>query len=440
LATCALAILVLPGAAEARSSGGGASLGDITLRVAAMPTGAITLSPAGKDPQTDETIDTCSYDYPGGECLVVYSVGPSPLTVTLTPDPGVGQDFYAWSTADCGAEPTCEVVLKDSERPPQVLALFTPAELSVLIAGSGTVTTSDGSINCLDPQVLDPASDCQELLPAGSTLTLEAKPAEQGEAVTWVFGCDPGDDENASTCVARPENRFVGVRFGDAPGPAPPFDVDVTFRVTTTGPGTVAIGSTACPSSCDTTVHFGARLHLSAVETSGSRFKHWVGGPCSTQPNCTLNAGPVTAIRAVFEPRPAGPAQPPSAPALPPPPPSVSPEGPRAPQPVAEAPSHPGPRAVKLTARVLDTAVRRVGGRYRVVARIDVSKQATGLLRVARGRRVLGARTVVLPKGRTKAWVALAPAIRSGTSWLLLRIRDSDDHVLTFRRSVVLGR
>ena len=63
-----------------------------------------------------------------------------------------------------------------------------------------------------------PPRNCAEsTVEAGTPLTLTATPAVPGTLVTWVYGCDPGDNENAATCLARPENRYIGVRFGDAP-------------------------------------------------------------------------------------------------------------------------------------------------------------------------------------------------------------------------------
>jgi hypothetical protein len=302
-----LGTLGFSGSAAPRPARSDVSLGEARLHVAAMPTGAVGLSPAGKESGSGNPMATCQYNYPQGECEVIYS---APVTVTLTAEPGAGQTFYRWSAADCGTGPTCSVPLADGVEPPQVWALFTPASLTVLIAGEGTVSGAGGAIAC-DPAQL--TTDCGESLAAGTTVQLTATPKTPGVVVTWVFGCDPGDSANVPTCDARPENRYVGVRFGSAPGPAPPFDVDVRFRVATVGSGSVTGGAINCGSTCAATVGFGARLKLSATPASGSRFDHWEGAPCSTQPSCALNAGPVTSVRAVFEALP-----------LPPPPPTTT--------------------------------------------------------------------------------------------------------------------
>lgn len=424
----AIAALALSGSAEPRPTRGNASAAEVTLRVAAMPDGAVKLDPAGTEAGSGTSFGRCQHDYPDGECRVHYS---APVDVKLTAEPGPGQTFRRWSTPECGSEPICSVSLADGVEPPQVWAVFDPASLTVLVAGDGTVTGANGGIAC-DPSQAEP--DCSESLPAGSSVTLSASPQTPGAAVTWVFGCDPGDNPNVSTCVAHPENRYVGVSFANTPGPGPPFDVDVRFRVRTIGSGSVTGGSIDCGSTCATTVDFGARMKLSATPDASSRFDHWEGAPCSTQAVCILNAGPVTAVRAVFAAKPS--VAPPPAPS-PAPTPTTTTSTPTTSTP---APGRPRATPARLSVRFLGASSGWVKGRYRVFADVNVSKRAEAQLTVLRGKRLLGRRLVQVRKGRTVAWVALNPATRAGTCQVRLRVRDGSGQLVTVQRRIVLGR
>ena len=235
LASFALLALFVPTETAAPRPSQAATV-KVTLTVAAMPDGAVQLDPAGEI--SGNPFSECPHDYTLGECAVGYEVeaGPPPVarSVTLTAIPGPGQAFYRWSTPECGPEPKCTIELTASERPSEVFAMFTPAIFSVLIAGNGKVTGAGGTIDCVSPRPAAPATtDCFEsTFPAGTLLMLTATPTAPGERVTWLFGCDYGEDENGATCALRSENRFVGVRFGSSSGPAPPFDVKVSLRVT----------------------------------------------------------------------------------------------------------------------------------------------------------------------------------------------------------------
>ena len=418
-----VAALAFSGSAEPRDN---ASLAQVTLRVAAMPYGAVILSPAGTESGSGSPFGRCQHNYPDGECPVRYS---APVNVTLTAEPGAGQTFYRWSTPDCGSGPSCSVSLADGVEPPQIWAVFSPASLTVLIAGNGTVTGANGGIVC-DSGQAEP--DCSESLAAGTPVPLTATPKTPGASVTWVFGCDPGDNPNVPTCLAHPENRYVGVSFGNTPGPAPPFDVNIKFRVTTVGSGSVSGSSISCGSTCTTTVDFGARLKLSAAAASGSRFDHWEGAPCSTQEVCVLNAGPVTSVRAVFAAKPS--TAPPPAPSRPPPPTTTTTTTTSTP-----APGRPAATPTRLSVRFLGASSGWIKGGYRVFARVEVSKQAEARLSVLRGKRLLGQRRVRLRQGRTIAWVALNPATRAGACQVRVRIRDGSGQLVIVQRRIVLG-
>ena len=431
-----LLTLLLTGGAFSR----GTAPVDVTISVAAMPDGAVQLDPPG-EASGDQAFALCRYDYPDGECDVTYAVEEGkPLSLKLTAVPGASQTFLRWSALECGSGPVCTIDLTAGVQPPEVWAVFSPATFTVLIAGAGTVTGANGTIDCtLEQDGFDPGPDCTESsFAAGTPLTLTAEGAGGAEA-TWVLGCDPGD-EPGSTCAFVPENRYIGVRFGSASGPAPPFDVKVSLRVVKSGDGsgTVSGGPIECGATCVATpaLRFGERVKLTADAAAGSRFIRWVGVPCTTQSTCVLNAGPVTAVGAVFAANPPAPQpQPQPQPQPPPqPPPTAPPTTTTAPPTTTEA-----PRPPRLLARLLGTSSRRVGGRYRVHAQVELSKLATARLRVLRGGRLLGQRTVAAAPGRRTLWVALARTTRAGPGLLQLRLTDRDGQVVTLSRRVVVG-
>jgi hypothetical protein len=414
------------------------------LEVAAMPSGSVQLVPPGSS--FGEELGVCAHDHPDGECEVTYQVeeGQS-KSVQLTAVPGPSQTFHRWSAPECGTTPVCTVELRPGTDRPEVWAIFSPARFTVLIAGEGTVTGANGTIDCSYASGQpEPGPDCSESsFAAGTALTLSAQ-GSGGAAVTWVFGCDPGDDSHASSCALRPENRYIGVRFGDADGPAVPFQVFVSLRVVKTGSGTGTVtgevtsdvggGDIDCGTTCvaKPPIDFGARVRLSAVAATGSHFVRWTGAPCSTQPSCVLNAGPVTAVGAVFDED--------ARPAPPPPPPTTTTTTTTAPPGTTTATRTTPPPPPRLRVRLLGVSWRRVGGRYRVLARVEATRATTARLRVHRGKRLIGQRTVASRQGRTTLWVALARPTRPGPGTLQIRFTDRDRRVVTVQRRVVVGR
>lgn len=412
------ASLALAGSAASGPARDAGSAATVTVSIGAMPFGIAELTEASG------TKTECSWNE-GTDCRVSVATGQEVrLTARLDPDAGdplaAQQRFHGWSTPECGAAATC--TLTDLSAPVQAFALFTPAVFDVRIGGAGVVESSDaGGLRCESGEF---GNDCRYTLDAGQSITLLATPENAGESAEWVFGCDPGDDAKSSTCTTRSENRVVGVRFGNAEAPSRPFDVSVHFTVTKggSGSGTVSGPSLSCGSSCTTTVGFGARLKLTTTAAAGSRFDRWVGAPCGTQDTCTLNAGPVTSVRAVFEALPA-PAPPPPSPPPPPPPPA---------QPAP-------PSAPKLAASLLQVRSVRYRGRTRIVFFVRTNRVAMARLRLTRGTRILANRLVLVPARGTTTWVQVPRGTRRGQAWLVVRLRDSNGTIVTLKRRLVVA-
>jgi hypothetical protein len=81
--------------------------------------------------------------------------------------------------------------------------------------------------------------------------------------------------------------------------------IEVRFRVLKRGRGDGAVFSSplgiACGPTCQHGFDFGERVSLVAVPAEGSVFRQWEGA-CSSSPRCDVVSGPVSAIRARFEP------------------------------------------------------------------------------------------------------------------------------------------
>jgi hypothetical protein len=142
---------------------------------------------------------------------------------------------------------------------------------------------------------------------------------------------------------------------------------------------------------------------------------------------CVLNAGPVTTVGAVFDT---------DAPAPPPPPGTTTTTTTTS----TSTTTRPPPTPTRLSVRFLGASSKRVNGRYRVFARVELSKPARARLSVLRGKRLLGERVLQMRKGRTTAWVALNPTTRKGACQVRMRVRDGSGQLMIIQRRIVLGR
>lgn len=101
-----------------------------TLGVALVGNGTVTSSPSGINCGA-----TCSYDFN------------SLVSVSLTPTASSGYAFSEWS-GDCTGSSTCVVNMSADKNVTATFVTATTYNLNASIAGSGTVTSSPGFINC----------------------------------------------------------------------------------------------------------------------------------------------------------------------------------------------------------------------------------------------------------------------------------------------------
>ena len=148
-----------------------------------------------------------------------------------------------------------------------VTANFVPTytlSVSKTGAGTGTVTSNVGSINC--------GATCADTYDAGTVVTLTAVAQAGSHFTGWSGGGCAGTGTcqvtmNAATAVAA---NFVPV-------------YTLTVSKTGAGTGTVTsnVGSINCGATCADTYDAGTLVTLTAVAQAGSHFTGWSGGGCA---------------------------------------------------------------------------------------------------------------------------------------------------------------
>ncbi len=151
----------------------------------------------------------------GATCSATFNNGAS-ITLTATADSQ--SSFTGWSGGVCFGTGLCEFVMSGSTT---INAAFTSYTLAVGKTGGGTVTSTDGSINC--------GLTCQQRFRPGSLVTLSATPDVNTIFTGWSGGCSGsgvcavtmnGDTAVTADFIVRPAPvaDFTGVPLtGAAP-------------------------------------------------------------------------------------------------------------------------------------------------------------------------------------------------------------------------------
>jgi len=216
---------------------------------------------------------TCSGDVPAG------------YTFNITAVPDSGALFFKWAGSGCsGTDPNCTFDTNSDNSP---IAQF-GYQLSVATTGgTGTVTSSDGKINC--------GSNCTAKELHGTAVTLTATPADGFDFASW--GSCPSPSANKCT-VTMNSNANITATFRGTP---------VRVTVAKTGNGTVTSNQSTlapqainCGNTCAVDFHKNQSVTLTAQPAAGTYFAGW-GGACSgTSPTCTVKVTQATQVTATF--------------------------------------------------------------------------------------------------------------------------------------------
>ena len=239
---------------------------DVTLTFGSF---TLTVSPTGNGVVTsnDRNINcpgTCMYNYQADS------------QVMLSAQPAQGWGFAGWSGACTGMGWNgCSVTMTQDQ---SVTATFAPLyTLTISISGPGSVTSTDGYINC-------PFGMCSHPYLANTPVTLNASPYEGWSVSSW--GGLPCSGNGPCT-VTMSQNQTVNVTFTQN---------HYTLTASMSGSGTITStdGFINCPGTCSHTYLSLTAVTLNAAPAQGWSFSGWSGacngvGPCNV--NMTGNLG-----------------------------------------------------------------------------------------------------------------------------------------------------
>ncbi len=152
--------------------------------------------------------------------------------------------------------------------------------LTVSVSGSGTVTSTDGIVNC--------TSVCSYVYAANAVVTLNASAATGWNFTNWGGACSGTGPCN----ITMTQNMSATATF-----------TQQVFQLTvsTSGSGTVASvdGGISCPSTCVNSYPAGTPVTLNATPAAGWSFTSW-GGACSGTGSCNVTMSQAQSVTATF--------------------------------------------------------------------------------------------------------------------------------------------
>jgi hypothetical protein len=347
----------------------------------------------------------------GGVCYFDYEFG-TDVALAATAHPGA-QSFIGWSVTGCPGTGSCHIRL--DEQYTTAVARFSPVTLLVVKQGPGAVELTPGDDCPIE------ATLCPRSYEAGTPVVLVARPQGSG-GLRWRENswCEPDNDDFTNpTCRTTVDFGGAQVSVGFEPEEPWPisFTVFVTVRVSVGGSGTGRVSGAGldCPGDClSDSYRYGRTVRLTADAGPNSVFAGWTG-VCGNASACQFNAGSVTWVRAVFNTAPPPPPPQPQPPPQPPPPPPTS-----------------------FTARLIGVKVVRRRGARTVVARLAVSAQARGLIRLRRRGRVLARASHNVESGTHKLRLRVPKKVTRGWSVFRLSVRAQANTARSFSRRLWL--
>ncbi len=248
--------------------GGQVSSDEVTLYFGSF---TLKVSPTGDGVvySTDGLID-CP-----GTCTGTYQPG---TPVTLNAYPAWNWGFAGWSGGGCSGTGSCNLVIAQNLT---ISAPFLPLyTLTVTSNGNGSVTSTDGNINC--PGV------CSYNYLSNTQVTLNANPALGWSLNAWGGACSG----SGSCQVTMTQNQSVSATFTQN---------YYTLTASTAGNGTVTStdGYINCPDTCSHTYLSLTQVTLIATPAQSWAFSGWTGA-CMGVGTCNVTMTQNLAVSAVF--------------------------------------------------------------------------------------------------------------------------------------------
>jgi hypothetical protein len=229
--------------------------------------GTLTSTPAGID---------C-----GSTCNASFDIG---TQVTLMAVPSAGTTFVGWTGGGCTGAGSCTVTVTADTAVQPSFALNNSLVVTRTGNGTGTVTASDGSINC--------GTTCSHQYAPNTTVTLTATASAQSDFTGWAGGACSG----SGACVVT----MTAAAAATATFTLKKYLLQVNKAGSGTGTVTSNVGGISCGATCSSQLDFNTVVTLTAVATNGSTFTGWSGGGCSSTGSCVQTMTAISTVTANF--------------------------------------------------------------------------------------------------------------------------------------------
>ncbi|WGZ93876.1 MAG: CAP domain-containing protein [Candidatus Thiothrix putei] len=205
--------------------------------------------------------------------------------ISLYAKPVTGSRFTGWTGAgatSCTTSTTCRVTMTEAK----TLTAHFDLVLTAKTVGSGTITSTDGAINC--------GTACSQAYPNQATITLTATPASGYGLYSWA-GCSAVTG-NTCTVSAFSASKTVTATFRPL--------VPLTVGIVGTGKVTSSpVSLIDCGTDCSEAMVTGKIISLYAKPVTGSRFTGWTGAgatSCTTSTTCRVTMTEAKTLTANF--------------------------------------------------------------------------------------------------------------------------------------------
>jgi hypothetical protein len=241
--------------------------------VAGGGSAGLTVSVVGSGTVTSTSGINCSTT-----CNATFASGPQ-VTLTATPANESNWVFSGWSGA-CSGSGSCAVTMNQAQ---SVTATFVQGfVLTASVSGSGTVTSSPGTIGC--------PSTCSDGYATNTAVTLTATPANGWAFDGWSGSACGGSFGSCS--VTMIQALSITASFAQ---------IDYTLSVGVAGDGTVTSSPAAisCGSQCTADFLSGAQVTLAATPGANAVFNGW-SDACSGSGSCVVTMNSSESVTAMF--------------------------------------------------------------------------------------------------------------------------------------------